>query len=74
MYESRVLKSRGKKTVKMNSTIIDVPTAVASPNSPAVNAKRWNFYKKSQEHLKFRYKYTQNKTYYTPLQAGGANP
>lgn len=69
MYESRMLKSGGKKTIKMNNTIIDVPSAVASPNVSLINAKRWNFYKKSQEHLKFRYKYTQHKAYHTP----GAN-
>jgi hypothetical protein len=48
MYESKMMKSRVKKTVKMNNTVIDVPNVVANPNANMINAKRWNFYKKSQ--------------------------
>jgi hypothetical protein len=62
-----MMRSRAKKTIKMNNTIIDVPSTVSNPNTNLVNAKRWNFYKKSQEHLKFRYKYSQNKYSTSPL-------
>lgn len=68
-----MVKSRNKKTIKLTNTIIDVPNAMNTPKD--INTQRWNFYKKSQEHLKFRYKYYQNKSSNTtPLSNRAINP
>ena len=57
-----MVKSRNKKTVKLSSTIIDIPHSAVNLMIKGVNTQRWNFSKKSQDHLKFRYKYYQSKS------------
>lgn len=70
-----MVKSRNKKTIKLTNTIIDIPNALNSPHCKEISTQRWNFYKKSQEHLKFRYKYYQNKSSNTtPLSNRAVNP
>ncbi len=60
-----MIKSRNKKTVKLSNTIINLPEALSNQKAKGINPQRVNFFKKSQEHLKFRYKYYQNKSFNT---------